>query len=419
MVALVAVQLFLGATVARGGIVSVRALPELQGEQVLAFDAAPGERNRLEIMKVGSLSTPPGLNVWQISDAGAPITTSAACTAIDAHTVRCEMPLGIYLYQARLKLGDQDDSMTVTRQAPDFFWHGVAADGEAGNDVLQGGENADDLRGGGGRDELSGNGGDDVLVDGDQDAATDERAPAADRLAGGPGVDLVSYHSRTSPVSVDLADPDPDGAPGEHDVVTGVESVVGGRGRDRLAGDEGPNVIDGGGGRDRLFGRGGDDELAFRAGSLSCGPGADAVNDNHDSHIGRLARPRRRREVGYVQPDCETFQPDDFFTPLPAYPARLRRSWVGYRVSCNLGLSGDAIACSGAVELSETFGRHRRLGSRSFPRGRWEGHLVRVRLTSLGRRLAARRHGVRATIRIIGAPIGSPLRWTIQLKVPR
>ena len=195
------------------------------------------------------------------------------------------------------------------------------------------------------------------------------RAPSVDRLDGGDGEDFVSYHARRSPVSVDLADSRPDGASGEYDVLTAIESIVGGRGRDRLAGDHGPNTINGGGGRDRLFGRDGDDELAFRTGSISCGRGADVVSDDTNTRHGRLGEPRADNEFGYVQPDCETVRPKGDHPWLPAYPARLRPAWVGYRVSCRRDTYDNVVACSGVVRLTEASGRRRLLGSRAFPRG--------------------------------------------------
>jgi hypothetical protein len=45
---------------------------------------------------------------------------------------------------------------------------------------------------------------------------------------------------------------------------------------------------------------------------------------------------------------------------------------------------------------------------------------VNVRLTRLGRRLASRRHGAHARVRLSGYyPDGPSLRWSIRLKTPR
>jgi hypothetical protein len=57
-------------------------------------------------------------------------------------------------------------------------------------------------------------------------------------LAGGPGTDWVSYEDRTAPLTINLADPGPDAG----DTLLGIENVHGGRGDDRLSGDDGPNI---------------------------------------------------------------------------------------------------------------------------------------------------------------------------------
>jgi len=419
-------QLIVAATGALAGTVSLRPDAEFTGWAV-AFDAAAGERNQLDVRDIGNPAAAPSLRSWEIRDSGAPLAAGEHCTVIDAHTAQCGSALfSPLVFGARVALGDQDDWFSVISpvpQPPSFYPLHVTAEGGAGDDRLHGGAGFDDLGGGGGRDELYGDAGNDILSDGDRDEAADERAPSADRIDGGDGDDLVSYHARKSPVSVDLADPRPDGALGENDVLTNVESSLGGRGRDRLAGNNGPNIIDGGGGADRLFGRDGNDELAFREGSISCGRGLDVVFDDvNNTRHGGLVAPRADDELGYLQPDCESFRPRGGYPSLPslpAYPARLRPSWVGYRVSCGRDTYANVVACSGAVRLTETFGRHRLLGRRAFPRGRWTGRMVGVRLTPVGRRLASRRRGVRARITIRGLRIGSPLRWTIQLQVPR
>jgi hypothetical protein len=59
----------------------------------------------------------------------------------------------------------------------------------------------------------------------------------------GPDADELSYAGRAAAVAVDLAEPGPDRAPGEGDPVTGIESVTGGRGDDRLPGDGGANRL--------------------------------------------------------------------------------------------------------------------------------------------------------------------------------
>jgi len=329
-------QLIVAATGALAGTVSLRPDAEFTGWAV-AFDAAAGERNQLDVRDIGNPAAAPSLRSWEIRDSGAPLAAGEHCTVIDAHTAQCGSALfSPLVFGARVALGDQDDWFSVISpvpQPPSFYPLHVTAEGGAGDDRLHGGAGFDDLGGGGGRDELYGDAGNDILSDGDRDEAADERAPSADRIDGGDGDDLVSYHARKSPVSVDLADPRPDGALGENDVLTNVESSLGGRGRDRLAGNNGPNIIDGGGGADRLFGRDGNDELAFREGSISCGRGLDVVFDDvNNTRHGSLVAPRADDELGYLQPDCESFRPRGGYPSLPslpAYPARLRPSWGG------------------------------------------------------------------------------------------
>jgi hypothetical protein len=98
-------------------------------------------------------------------------------------------------------------------------------------------------------------------------------------------------------VRVDLGDPAPDGAVGEGDVLTGIESVDGSPladdlragaadstldgdgGDDRLTGAGGADVLGGAEGDDVLAGRGGDDELTGGGGrdTLAGGVGDDLV----------------------------------------------------------------------------------------------------------------------------------------------
>ena len=67
-------------------------------------------------------------------------------------------------------------------------------DGGAGNDKLTGGEGHDALHGGDGNDELSGLGGPDELLGGAGDdllSGDAHKAPAADVVDGGPGIDRI------------------------------------------------------------------------------------------------------------------------------------------------------------------------------------------------------------------------------------
>src|SRR5918992_4383513 len=83
--ALVTGQLVVGATGAPAGTVSLRPDAEFTGWAV-AFDAAPGERNQLEIRDTGNPTMGPARRSWQIRDSGAALTAGEHCTAIGAHT---------------------------------------------------------------------------------------------------------------------------------------------------------------------------------------------------------------------------------------------------------------------------------------------------------------------------------------------
>jgi Ca2+-binding RTX toxin-like protein len=114
-----------------------------------------------------------------------------------------------------------------------------------GDDILMGGPGIDTLSGGLGNDTLCGAAGDDTLAGGDD-------ADTAD----------YSYLATGFSASLDAAGTAVvEAAPGDTDILTGVENVVGGLGADTLAGDGGANAISGGEGDDTLSGSGGDDTI--------------------------------------------------------------------------------------------------------------------------------------------------------------
>lgn len=163
---------------------------------------------------------------------------------------------------------------------------------ETGDDRLAGGEGDDDLTAGPGDnvfdifDPLGG------LEAGFIDRRLESAARnGADKLAGGPGIDTVSYLNQALPVDVTLDGLANDGAPGERDRVDpDIENVLGGaasdimtaganraflfgdRGEDVLTGGPANDILSGGGDDDddRLAGAGGDDELRG-------GPGRDVL----------------------------------------------------------------------------------------------------------------------------------------------
>jgi Ca2+-binding RTX toxin-like protein len=116
----------------------------------------------------------------------------------------------------------------------------------------------------------------------------------ADTLLGGAGFDVVSYGSRTRPVTVDLdGSKRDDGERGEKDTVgADVEGIVGGAGADRLTGNAADNRIVGGAGDDGLVGGAGNDTLIGQAGndSISGGPGSDYLvgeSPNDNNHVAK------------------------------------------------------------------------------------------------------------------------------------
>jgi Ca2+-binding RTX toxin-like protein len=185
---------------------------------VTLFAAGAGEANRVTASRDGAELV--------FREDGAPLTAQAPCRAAAPAIVRCPVTddePGIR--GLSVSLGDGDDSATVTGS----LGVGTTMDGGAGDDTLAGGGDGDQLDGG----------------------------PGADRLLGGEGFDELVYVTRTEGVSVDLAA----GRGPEGDVLSGLEAVVGGSGRDRLKGSAVDEVLDGGGGADRIEGGGGDDAL--------------------------------------------------------------------------------------------------------------------------------------------------------------
>ena len=119
-------------------------------------------------------------------------------------------------------------------------------DGRAGNDTIYGGD---------GHDSLYGGRGDDLIY-----AAIDDAA-----IAGGAGVDTVSFLYSATAVRVELADggvgpwPSDPNNPIRFNVIAGVENVTGTELGDRITGNRAVNVLDGGAGNDDLIARGSGD----------------------------------------------------------------------------------------------------------------------------------------------------------------
>lgn len=403
------------------------------------YQAAAGEQNDVIVERSlpmgGAGPVRPDFVV--IRDASATVSAGASCEAVDAHTARCR-PSNADIQSVQLELGDADDRLRPSRDSGP-----VVANGGPGDDVLdlRGSDEIGVLDGGGGRDELYGGQFIDFLTDGDRDGAFGDAGPGPDVLDGGGGdFDTVSYGQRRKSVHVDLAGDRPAGQPGEGDVIRGIESIVGGSGRDRLAGSERDNSIAGGGGRDILRGRGGFDvfgdfdvgfvdsvvkpraldvENGTSGDTVACGSGVlDVVwRPSSETYIGRTCK---HLVVPRTLPP--TFGPERHTAwGLSAYPKR-HGSSMTYSVMCSSEENDDdprwaALKCAGTVTLRDTSRQKRMLATGTIPRG--HGTLVaRLKFTTYGRRLAARRTGVRALLRVRGNNLPTAA-WTIRLKLRR
>jgi Ca2+-binding RTX toxin-like protein len=261
----------------------------------LVISGAPGERNDLTV------SFEEG--VYDVHDAGAPVSAGTGCEEIDSHTVSCrekaldqQGELGPYegIESVSIDLGDGDDDLTaggfprnvtsmvhgragndkITLDGPGYL-SAPYAFGDSGDDTLIGGPGADLLVGGRGSDTLDGGAGDDILGDDGREA---------DSYDGGAGADYVSYQSARAPVRIDLAA----GRGTDGDTYAGVENAVGGHAADTILGDDGPNQLLGGPGGDRIGGGGGSDRVDGEAGAdrLSGGAGADRLYSSETDNAG-------------------------------------------------------------------------------------------------------------------------------------
>ncbi len=357
-------------------------------DEFIRYVGGPGERNDVVFEEVED-SRPAA---FVVRDTGAPLAVGDGCVSIDPHTAACVTTSGSVSH-VRARLGDGDDGLRLVTRSDAF----LVAYGGPGDDRLLGGTKGDRLDGGGGTDELHGGAGNDALKDGDRDGAEGPARPGPDVLDGGPGRDHLTYDHRTRGVRVDLADARPDGAAGELDRLSAIESVTGGAGDDRLAGNARANVLVGGGGRNRLTGRGGNDDLYdATAGTVTCGAGRDDV-----ARVG----PRT-----LVSRSCEFVRlpiTSEDFLYLASHPSRRGRR-LGFLIDCPY--YEEYATCSARIEIRA---RRRLLahGRLTLNGGDW-GFLGLTR-TPLGVKLNdARRHPI-ATVSIRGFSVPTA-RWTIR-----
>jgi Ca2+-binding RTX toxin-like protein len=202
------------------------------------------------------------------------VTAGAGCAAVSPTAVRCPVA-GISA--VAVDAGAGNDAISVDAGVPDSAPRvgRTLLRGGPGNDSIFAGEGTDELRGGPGDDWLWGNSGSDRFV-------ADSTDDGADWIEGGDGHDLVDYRERTAAVSVTLDFERNDGTTGENDLVGwDVESALGGRGADRLVGDDNANGLHGGPGGDTVIGGDGADRLHGDHGAdvIDGGPGDDWIDD--------------------------------------------------------------------------------------------------------------------------------------------
>jgi Ca2+-binding RTX toxin-like protein len=172
-------------------------------------------------------------NVVEFNDTAMPIdldlTVRDHCTQPNPNNVRCDLS-GWGEVTLSFWMGDGNDVVTALDTS-----RTTVIRGEAGNDLLVGGQGTDQISGGVGTDDLYGSGGNDALS-GEADRDTLQGGDGADRLYGDAGDDVLQ---------------------GEADG----DSLYGGEGWDTLYGNAGGDYLTGEGGVDKLYGGEGTDTL--------------------------------------------------------------------------------------------------------------------------------------------------------------
>jgi hypothetical protein len=235
---------------ALAGTVAARPLFTYGDQLRLVYEAAPAERNDVQIRTSTYLV--------EIRDP-AGVTAGAWCRGIqgDSTLAVCELdprtaPLRMF-GAVEARLGDGDDAATVHDDAGPID---ARLDGGEGNDRLIGGRRGPNL--------LVGGPGDDTMAGGSVSDLFDQGAQldGSDRMSGGEGHDWVDYRGRRGAVRADLEGDRDDGEIGERDQIDGdVEVLHGGQGADQLRGGAGNDFLFGGPGRDLLQGAAGNDSL--------------------------------------------------------------------------------------------------------------------------------------------------------------
>jgi Ca2+-binding RTX toxin-like protein len=257
--------------------------------------ASAGEDNFLLVFPTPGDS---GRITFQQPVGNAPLTAGFGCTQVDSRNVSCPIGNGnvtadlgdigdrfetdVEGIRVTVTGGDGNDGIVTTKAGPSTL------DGGPGSDQLHAGTASDTLRGGAGTDILRADvvrtqdgtlvvsdsiGGDDLLQGGAD----------ADDYSGGPGGgDVVSYADATTAVTAALALRPGRGlstfgsGPGGEAIPEDIEGLTGGPGNDTLTGNELGNQIRGEGGADILTGN-------ERSDNISGGSGGDDIR-TRDGH---------------------------------------------------------------------------------------------------------------------------------------
>lgn len=412
--------------------------------KILFYDAAPGERNDVEVQLGGTralVRDTAGVSLGASCER--PDQSDSTLAACDFGELAPEQE-GLRRGEARITLGDGDDRARVGGSGVGAYAPGGEFDGGAGNDVLIGGSGSNRFEGGPGDDRIDAGGG--GLPCGGGGGLIDEGSGpnGSDTFT---GLGVVLYTRRTRSVEASIDGERNDGEAGEQDQIGRSLHVVGGEGDDLLVGNDSFNYLAGGGGSDelrggagqdvlsaasldidrfeprafgggrartadRLHGGDGDDVLTGSAGAnvLDGGQGADTLHGLDGPDL--LVTTDRSADDLRCGKGLDRARMDrlDFFRSASAQRCeRPRRSVpgsaaelggadplqasgpVGDRRSAQiaLGCPGDAPArCRGIVRL--TF-RGRTLGSARFRLRRNETNEITVRMTRAARRFIARR----------------------------
>jgi Ca2+-binding RTX toxin-like protein len=217
--------------------------------------------------------------------------------------------------------------------------------------------------------------------------------PSDDLLDGGAGVDTATYVDRRIPVVADLQR-GLGGQRGERDRLSGIENLVGGRGRDVLRGDAGDNrlsasqFVSNPRAGDVLAGRDGDDLLETTSDRtrLDGGRGDDMLDSNHHRHDVRCGPGMDRLwDIApgmLVRRDCDWVE-----VGLRYSPVTTRGGQAFIRIEIRRPISW----CAGTIALRSPRGRLSRRVRWETGRGRAFRRRLRLSLplTPAGRRAAA------------------------------